>query len=333
MESALLDPPAEHETGGPHASPPTPKVCRLALKLDGRWAQCVLMVVYGLTTLLSALLLFEVQPIVSKAILPWFGGSPAVWTTCMVFFQTLLFGGYAYAHLSQQFLRPRRQAMLHLALLTAAMLLLPIAPDGAWKNGADAAPTWRILCLLTATVGLPYFVLSSTGPLVQAWFCRSLAGRSPYRLYALSNFGSLLALVAYPFYVEPRFAVADQAALWALGFVTFALLCGAGAAATGLARISGTAGASEPADDRVATARPTWQDRAAWIGLPALASLALLATTNHVCQDVAVIPFLWVAPLGLYLVSFIITFDHPRWYWRRTYAALALASLIGVIVV
>ncbi len=172
---------------------------------------------YALTTLASALLLFEVQPILGKYILPWFGGSPAVWSTAMVFFQTLLFAGYAYAHASQRLLRPKAQAVLHLALLVAAASCLPIVPEASWKPGAGStdSPAWSILWLLAATVGLPYFALSATGPLVQAWFCRSLPGRSPYRLYAVSNFGSLVALVAYPFYVEPNLAVGRQAWLWA----------------------------------------------------------------------------------------------------------------------
>jgi len=306
--------------------------------LKSQAAERLLIVTYALTTLLSALLLFEVQPIISKAILPWFGGSPAVWTTCMVFFETLLFGGYAYAHLSEKYLRPRWQVAVHLSLLAAAIAMLPIAPDASWKLPADAAPTWRILCLLTATVGLPYFVLSATGPLVQAWFCRSFSGRSLCRLYALSNFGSLLALVGYPFYVEPRFAVGNQAWLWGLGFVAFAVLCGVGAVCTALAgrtkrpAIETNRLAEEPAALDPSHV-PSWRDRLAWLGLPALASMMLLATTNHVCQDVAVIPFLWVAPLGLYLLSFIICFDHPSWYWRRPYAVVALASLGGVIVV
>jgi hypothetical protein len=309
-----------------------------AAGLKSRAAERLLIATYALTTLLSALLLFEVQPIISKAILPWFGGSPAVWTTCMVFFETLLFGGYAYAHLSEKYLRPRWQVAVHLALLAAAIAMLPIAPDVGWKSQADTAPTWRILCLLTATVGLPYFVLSATGPLVQAWFCRSFRGRSPYRLYALSNFGSLVALIGYPFYVEPRFAVGNQAWLWGLGFVAFALLCGVGAVCTALAGRNGRTAADgdrradAPAAPETGCA-PSGRDRLAWLGLPALASMMLLATTNHVCQDVAVIPFLWVAPLGLYLLSFIICFDHPGWYWRRPYAAVALASLFGVIVV
>ena len=172
------------------------------------------------------LLLFEVQPILSKFILPWFGGSPMVWTTCMVFFQTVLFGGYLYAHLIQQWFGPRWQAAVHLALLTAAVLLLPIAPDAAWKPLEAGSPTWRIIALLAVSVGLPYFMLSTTGPLVQAWFSRTFPGRSPYRLYALSNIGSLLALLSYPFYVESTWPVGHQTSYWSWGFIAFAALCG-----------------------------------------------------------------------------------------------------------
>ncbi len=290
---------------------------------------------YLLTTLVSALLLFEVQPIISKFILPWFGGSPAVWTTCMVFFQTVLFAGYAYAHLSEKYLRPRTQALVHVGLLAAAIWMLPIGPDLSWKLAAGTSPTWRILCLLTVSVGLPYFVLSATGPLVQAWFCRSFPDRSPYRLYAVSNFGSLLALVAYPFYVEAHFAVGRQAAIWATGFLFFAALCAVGACCAALVGRAAGAAPDRPDDSQGDSTRltPRWPDRLAWLALPALASMMLLATTNHVCQDVAVMPFLWVAPLALYLLSFIICFDHPRWYVRKLFAPAALVSLMSVGVV
>lgn len=284
---------------------------------------------YSLMTLLSAFLLFEVQPIISKFILPWFGGSPAVWTMCMVFFQSLLFGGYAYAHLSVKYLRPRAQALVHIGLLAAAVCLLPIAPDLSWRLNADSAPTWRILSLLTVSVGLPYFVLSSTGPLVQAWFCRSLEGHSPYRLYALSNVGSLIALLGYPFFVEPRYAVDRQTWLWSVGFGLFAALGAVGATLAARENRSVSERSASPGSNAREQA-PAWRRQLCWLALPALASMMLLATTNHVCQDVAVMPFLWVAPLSLYLLSFIICFDHPRWYWRREYAFAALASL-GIV--
>src|SRR5262245_59866312 len=157
------------------------------------------------TILLSAFLLFQVQPLISKCILPWFGGSPAVWTTCMLFFQTLLFAGYAYAHFSVKWLKPKQQAALHLALIVAAVaavIVLRVVPGDHWKPEGSTNPAGHILAMLAATVGLPYFVLSSTGPLVQAWFARIFPGKIPYRLYALSNLGSLLALLSYPFWFE-----------------------------------------------------------------------------------------------------------------------------------
>ncbi len=290
--------------------------------------------IYVITTLASALLLFEVQPIIGKFILPWFGGSPAVWTTSMVFFQTLLFAGYAYAHLSQKLLGARTQAVVHIALLAVAACLLPIAPDASWKPDVPAAPTWHILSLLGVSVGLPYFVLSATGPLVQAWFCRAFPGRSPYRLYAVSNFGSLVALMAYPFYVEPHLAVGRQAWYWALGFAGFAVLCALCACLAALAGRSNVGDEPSAIGNAPAAARePSRSVRCAWLALPALASLMLLATTNHVCQDVAVMPLLWVAPLALYLLSFIICFDHPRWYRPGWYAPAALLLLLAVGVV
>jgi hypothetical protein len=284
---------------------------------------------FAATILTSAFLLFQVQPIISRFILPWFGGSPAVWTTCMVFFQCVLFAGYAYAHLLGQIKNPKTQMAIHLCLLASALAMLPIAPDVSWKPTAEALPTWHILSLLAASVGLPYFVLSTTGPLVQMWFSRAFVGRSPYRLYSLSNVGSLAALLSYPFVVEPALDLHGQAGWWSIGFATFVLLCGIGGMATAIAfQVESICESAE-----APVARPTLSTRLLWIGLPAFASMMLLATTNHVCQDVAVIPFLWVLPLSLYLLSFIICFDHERWYWRRTYAMAAVMLLCGVAAV
>ena len=167
------------------------------------------------------------QPLVSKAILPWFGGCPAVWTTCMLFFQTLLFGGYLYAHLLQRWLGPRNQAAVHLLLVVAAVCLLPILPGPGLRPVDSSNPTWRILLLLTVTVGLPYFALSATSPLVQAWFSSRCPGRSPYRLYALSNAGSLAALLTYPFVFEPALDLPQQSTLWSGAFTLYAALCAA----------------------------------------------------------------------------------------------------------
>ena len=180
---------------------------------------------FALTILLGAFLLFQVQPLVSKAILPWFGGCPAVWTTCMLFFQTLLFGGYLYAHLLQRWLVPRHQVAVHLVLVAVALAALPIIPGASDKPVDSSNPTGRILLLLAATVGLPYFALSATSPLVQAWFGTRCPGRSPYRLYALSNFGSLAALLTYPLFFEPALDLPSQSMLWSGAFLVYAALC------------------------------------------------------------------------------------------------------------
>ncbi len=167
--------------------------------------------VFACAIFTSAFLLFQVQPLIGKFILPWFGGTPAVWTTCMLVFQVLLFAGYAYAHFTSQYLSNRSQAILHLALLAGAMCILPITPDASWKPAPADSPAWRIILLTICTVGLPYFLLSSTGPLLQRWFSCTHADISPYRLYALSNVGSLLALLSYPVFFETNFTTSTQA--------------------------------------------------------------------------------------------------------------------------
>ncbi len=308
---------------------------------------------FALTIFVSAFLVFQVQPVISKTILPWFGGAPAVWTTCMLFFQVLLFLGYTYAHLLTRWARPMQQGVIHLCLIVAALMLLPITPGPEWKPADSSFPTLRILLLLAANVGAPYFLLSSTGPLVQAWFSRVYEGRSPYRLYALSNVGSLLALLSYPFLVEPALTTHTQGSFWSVGFCLFALGCGylavrlwqsprtleKGVAPGGRASCGGAdervsaeskapAGLNEVAD--AAPATPCGIDYAWWLALPAFASMMLLATTNHVCQDVAVVPFLWVVPLSLYLISFIICFDNEAWYNRFWFGTAAVAVIVTI---
>ncbi|MCF7784940.1 MAG: fused MFS/spermidine synthase [Prosthecobacter sp.] len=277
-------------------------------------------------SLLSAFLLFQVQPIISKFILPWFGGSPGVWTTCMLFFQVVLFAGYAYAHTLT--LLPRRwQGILHGVLLGAAIAMLPIAPSEMWKPTGMEDPALRILLLLFVSVGLPYFVLSSTSPLVQVWFTRTTNGASPWRLYALSNIGSLAALLSYPLFFEVHWDVVEQTTLWAVGFGAFVVLSLAG---IWLDRTHAIEAESKPVEVvDTAADHPGWLKRIQWVLLPALASCVLLSATNHVCQDVAVIPFLWVVPLSLYLLTFIICFEHERWYARicALWALLALPVL------
>lgn len=281
------------------------------------------MFLHALTIFIGAFLLFQIQPLIGKFILPWFGGGPGVWTTCLLFFQTLLLGGYAYAHWLTSRLPPRRQAVVHLAMLAASLVFLPVMPGPDWKPDGSSQPVLRILLLLAANVGLPYLVLSATGPLLQRWFSLDHPGVSPYRLYALSNAGSLLALLSFPFVFEP---LASRTALgwgWSAGLVVFAGLCGACAwsirqtGETPAVDAPATAGADAP----VAPA-----DRLLWFALPAVASLLLVATTNKICLDIAAVPFLWVLPLAVYLLSFILCFDHPRWYSRRWFGALLAAG-------
>lgn len=283
------------------------------------------MLLYALTVFVSAFLLFQVQPLIARYILPWFGGGPAVWTSCMLFFQVLLLAGYAYAHLSIQRLRPRAQVGVHLVLLAAALTQLPITPADAWKPTGVEHPTARILLLLTASIGLPYLVLSSTAPLLQAWFARSLPGRSPYRLYALSNLGSLLALVSYPFVVEPLLARGTQTVVWSATFGLFIVLCGA-SALWGL-RALGPEGLGGAAPPDPGEPPPSAGTRVLWLALSACAAVLFLAVTNQITMDVAVIPFLWVLPLSLYLLTFVIAFEHDVWYVRGWFVAALVPAL------
>lgn len=302
---------------------------------------------FALTTFLSAFLLFQVQPLLSKAILPWFGGSPAVWTVCMLFFQIVLFCGYVYAHLATKYVPREFQALLHVTLLAVAVSLGPITPDASWKPNPADDPTGRIMLLLTVCIGLPYFLLSATGPLLQSWFARTKSGVSPYRLYALSNVGSLLALLSYPFAFEPAFDIFRQGQLWSWGFFVFAVTCGLCAFANAmqpdapfeLKIASETTNDESEADttndlsnakttqSTIAPSQPNRVDWTLWIALPMTACVLLIATTNQVCQEVAVIPFLWIVPLTIYLLSFILTFDSTRWYVRSIlYGGLIIST-------
>jgi SAM-dependent methyltransferase len=309
---------------------------------------------FGLAIFTGAFLLFLVQLVMARFILPWFGGGPAVWTTCMLFFQVLLLGGYAYADLSIRKLAPRVQVCLHLALLAGAMALLPITPGDRWKPLDGNSPAARILLLLTACLGLPFLVLSATGPLMQAWFNRAYPGVAPFRLYALSNIGSLLALVAYPILIEPNLARRAQAGWWSIGlgvFALFAAWCGGivwrraerssnfGSSRREEAHSSSENVSEPPHGSTGSPSRAQTRDGGCyssfwWFALPACASVLLLAVTNKICQDIAVIPFLWVLPLGLYLLSFIISFDNQRWYWRPLWLpalAIAIAAALWVM--
>lgn len=299
------------------------------------------MLLFAVTIFLGAFLLFQVQPIIGKHILPWFGGVPAVWTTCMLFFQIVLLGGYSYAHGAVRLLAARRQRTLHLLLLAFSVLLLltlalrwgsPILPGPGWKPAGGASAVPRILALLAMSVGLPYFLLATTSPLLQAWMARAHPAAPVYRLYALSNTGSLLALVSYPFLIEPALTLRAQAALWTalyLLFIAGAALCARRSASlpplpqppTPVIRRSEATKDLLPSSPSISQFEIR-NSKFFWFSLSACGSLLLLSTTNQMCQEVASIPFLWLLPLGLYLLSFILCFEFDRFYNRAVFGPL-----------
>lgn len=289
----------------------------------------VLKSLFAGTIFSSAFLLFLVQPLIAKQILPWFGGSAAVWSICMVFFQVVLLAGYAYSDWITR-LSARMQARVHILLLLLSLSFLPIVTNPRWKPSGTEDPTLWILGLLLTTIGLPYFLLSTTGPLVQSWLARTPWGQQVYRYFSLSNLASLASLLAYPVLIEPRTALLEQARGWSIGYAVFVLLC-AGAsvyAARQAGPIAGTAAPSPaPVDDTQPA--PAVGTYLVWLGLPALGSWLLLAITNHITQNVAAIPFLWVLPLSVYLLSFVLTFESDRWY-RRGIALPATAVALGL---
>ncbi len=273
------------------------------------------------TVALGAVLLFLVQPMVARAVLPWFGGSAAVWTTCQLFFQVLLLAGYGWTHGLVRRLAPRRQVHVQVGLIAAATLGLlvtavawgsPVIPGLGLRPTSSDAPVPRLLLTLLLAVGLPYFALATTGPLLQAWASKR-SGVNVYRLYAVSNAGSLLGLLLYPFALEPLTTLRVQGWLWGAGFLAWGV---------GLTLASrGVSGDVEVGP--TAAEKPRW---ARWLTLSATPVVLLLAVTNHLTQEVAPIPFLWVLPLVAYLASFIVTFESERWY-RRAWALPVLAAL------
>src|SRR5215212_11023399 len=291
------------------------------------------MLIFAISIFLSAFLLFQIQPMIGKLILPWFGGTPAVWSTLMLFFEVLLTGGYAYAYWLIGRVQTRRQPFVHTALIAIALLLLalssffwksPITPDSTWKPDQGNSPILDIFKLLTISVGLPYFILATNGPLMQAWFSRLFPQRSYTRLYALSNVGSLLGLLTYPFLIEPILSLRLQGWIWSVGFVLFGFL--ASWIALRSARVTVT---MQPKADSVSLMeKPSFALISLWVTLSATASLFLLSVTNQITQEVAVIPFLWVLPLALYLLSFILAFSGERGYNRRFYSIVFIFSAV-----
>ena len=274
-------------------------------------------------TFASAFLIFLVQPMVGKRILPWFGGVPAVWTLCIAFFQTTLFVGYAYAHCLIRFVRPSLQLPVHALVFGGALFALPVLPPDRWKPSAGAEPSVAILAMLAVHVAMPFLALSATGPLVQAWFARRYPSRSPYPLYAVSNLGSFLALLAYPFFLEPRLSLSSSGRLWSLAFVA----TGAAVLASAALARRDAAGARPVAEAARAALRPA--QIALWLLLPGCAVVLMMAVTNFLCLDVASVPFLWVLPLGVYLATFVLCFGSERVYRRAPYVLLTAAVLIA----
>jgi SAM-dependent methyltransferase len=310
------------------------------------------MLLYALGIFVSAFLLFQVQPVIAKLILPWFGGSASVWITCLLFFQVALLLGYSYAHWLIDCVRPKWQRRVHVGLLAVSILTLPVIPGEAWKPTGWEDPALRILSLLAATLGLPYLVLSATSPILQAWYAGAGRGerRLPYRLFAFSNAGSMLGLLSYPVVVEPFVSVRHQAVGWSIAYVALtallaqlAFLSREGVRGSGFGvrekrgsgfgiRGSGTDTKPDPRNPNPSEGPQTQQRglRYIWMGLAACASTLLLAITNHMTQNVAAIPLLWVLPLSLYLLSFIVCFGSKRAYRRNVFLRLLALALAGM---
>jgi hypothetical protein len=304
------------------------------------------MIWYTSTIFLSAFLLFAAQPVMAKYILPWFGGGAGIWTACMLFFQGVLLLGYVYAHVLSKRFSVGRQTLLHIAGLVLSVLILPITPDASSKPVGDEPPIQQILYLLTINIGIPFALLSSTGPLLSHWFSRSFSEKSPWRLYALSNAGSLLALLSYPFFIEPFLAVTTQATLWSWGYGVFVIGCIGCAwnyryrqhndqvlAGSDPVAVRLTSPPSATASHTNPPNAPSNTDRILWLALATTASVMLLTTTRQISQDLAVVPLLWIAPLALYLLSYILCFDHSKWYQRLVYAPLLVLGAAAVIYV
>ncbi len=290
------------------------------------------MAYFAVSVFLSAFLLFQIQPMIGKFILPGFGGTSAVWSTVLMFFQILLTGGYAYAYWLIDRGPNRKRIMIHIALLTASLVIMlvlalsrqwPTVPGQSWQSASTADPVWEICKLLGISVGLPYFLLATNSTLMQAWYRRTKLQRAPYFLYALSNAGSILGLVGYLLIAEPGLTLHEQGLAWSAGYLLFALLAGYGAFRSLRTR-------PEPVKNpgKEVVAGPGIGVRAMWLALSACTSSLLLATTSQLTQEVAVIPFLWVLPLTLYLLTFILAFSSERWYSRQVFIFVFVGATI-----
>ena len=297
-----------------------------ALAAKGKDSPYLSVWLYSVTIFLSAFLLFQVQPILAKLILPWFGGAAAVWVISLAFYQLAYLLGNLYAHILIGHSGPRFSSVVHALLLLASLLLLPIVPSEFWQPRGSAEPMWRIWGVLAATVGLPFLLLSATSPLLQTWhsfgYEGGREGARPYRFYALSNAGSLLALLSYPVVVEPLVSTHRQALIWSVGYGACVALCLTLAFRSPAVKLALKA---QPVEDR-----PGWKLQLLWLALAASASALLLSITHYVSQNIAAIPLLWIAPLSLYLLTLILCFEGQGWYSRRIFLPLLPVALGGM---
>ncbi|HZV86456.1 MAG TPA: fused MFS/spermidine synthase [Candidatus Binatus sp.] len=313
------NPAKENEREDPASAARAPRAADSLPKAQ-RW-------LFATTIFLGAFLLFLIEPLFAKLILPWFGGSAAVWATCLVFFQTALLLGYFYTDTTTRCLTPKRQSAVHLGLLLVSLFWLPIAPEVFWRAHVQVDPAWRILGLLTFSIGLPFVLLSATSPLLQTWYARRVPGRSPYHLFALSNFASLLALLSFPFLIEPRLSSRQQSILWSSVYALFAICCSLSAWFSRSNARNTFALTQSPAATEENTS-PSYRTKLLWLSLSACGSMMLLAVTNHLSENVAPVPLLWVLPLALYLLSFALVFA-KRSFYSRWFVARLLAVALG----
>jgi hypothetical protein len=293
----------------------------------------LLLPVFATTIFLSATLLFSVQPMFTKMVLPLLGGSPSVWSVAMVFFQAVLLAGYGYAHAMTHALDPRRVALIHLGVFAFAFTALPIAVAQGWGNPpADYQAFW-LIGLFGASIGLPFFAVAANAPLIQAWFARTghPQAHDPYFLYGASNLGSFASLLAYPFLLEPALTLRDQSALWSAGFGLLGVMIAASAVL--MSRNMAAPQVSSARTDSIAA--PAWADRAKWVALSFVPSALLVAVTSHISTDIASAPFLWVIPLALYLLTFVLTFrasgDGLHVWMVRLQPIVAAPLVIGLM--
>jgi len=305
-------------------------------------------VLYFITIFIGAFLLFQIQPLIAKLILPYFGGGAAVWTACLLFFQAFLLLGYSYAHGITQLNNHKKQVMTHVALLVISLFTLPIGLSSLSSFDSGQSPLWQILLLLSTSIGLPYLLLSSTGPLVQRWFSQS-KNTIPYKLYSLSNFASLLALISFPFCFELLLTSEQQSLYWSVAYGIYIVIFIA-LALQFMRQIDDANGGdllntnTQVPDSNESGAERRLLDNSnvskmqqlLWLGLSAVGVVLLVSTTNAMTQNIPPIPFLWILPLSLYLLTFIISFHSPkwyvRWYWLGLFVFTALMAILMVFI-